>query len=61
MRAEEALRIQREERKIEEYAERKERLMQLRKQREHAIFAEKQKLRQRMIDKQAARLSDASG
>merc|ERR1719316_943848 len=43
---------------IEEYAKRKEQMLELRKQNEGEVFRVKQAQRQKMIDMQAQRLSD---
>jgi len=58
IRAEDLLRQTREEEKIEEYAKRKEQMLELRKQKEQEVFKAKQAQRQKMIDMQAQRLSD---
>merc|ERR1719230_1129271 len=57
LRAEDELREQREEEKIREYALRKERVLELRKKREEEVFQAKQAHKQKMIDKQVARLA----
>jgi hypothetical protein len=57
LRAEDELREQREEEKIREYANRKERILELRKKREMEVFNAKQAHKQKMIDSQAAKLS----
>merc|ERR1712224_117406 len=56
IKAEDLLRQQREEEKIEEYAKRKEQTLELRKRKEEEVFKEKQATRQKMIDSQARNL-----
>jgi hypothetical protein len=56
IKAEDLLRQQREEDKIEEYAQRKEQMLELRKRKEEEVFKEKQAMRQKMIDTQAKSL-----
>merc|ERR1719386_102838 len=56
IKAEDLLRQQREEEKIEEYAQRKEQMLELRKRKEEEVFREKQATRQKMIDHQAKNL-----
>merc|ERR1719401_1436638 len=51
------LRQQREEEKIQEYAERKEKMLQLRKNKEEEVFTAKQTARNAMIAAQAERLA----
>lgn len=58
IKAEDLLRQTREEEKIEEYAKRKEHMLELRKQKEEEVFRTKQNTRQRMIDMQAQRLAE---
>jgi len=57
IKAEDLLRQQREEEKIEEYATRKEQMLELRKRKEAEVFKEKQASRQKMIDQQAKNLA----
>merc|ERR1719506_738119 len=56
-RAEESLRMQREEEKVQQYAQRKEKLLELRKQKEDEVFQQKQAARNQMIESQARRLA----
>jgi len=57
IKAEDMLRQQREEEKIQEYAERKEKMLQLRKNKEEEVFTAKQTARNAMIAAQAERLA----
>jgi len=57
IKAEDSLRQQREEEKVQEYAQRKEKLLELRKQKEDEVFQQKQASRNQMIEAQANRLS----
>ncbi|KAF4697153.1 hypothetical protein FOZ60_011825 [Perkinsus olseni] len=57
IKAHEAERVSKEERKIEEYAAEKGRQFELRKKREEEIFNKKQEMRMKMIEEQAARLA----
>jgi len=58
IKAEDMLRQQREEEKIQEYAVRKEKMLQLRKAKEDEVFQLKQAQRNAMIDGQAKRLAE---
>lgn len=58
---EEVKRIEREERKIKEYANHKDAQMKMRKAKMAEIEKEKQRIRQRMIDRQTAALMAAQG
>jgi hypothetical protein len=58
IKAEDYLRQQREEEKVQEYAQRKEKLLELRKQKEDEVFQQKQAARNSMIDAQARRLAE---
>jgi len=58
IKAEDALRQQREEEKIQGYAQRKEKLLELRKQKEDEVFQQKQASRNAMIEAQARRLAE---
>lgn len=58
IKAEDMLRQQREEEKIQEYALRKEKLLQLRKAKEHEVFSQKQEKQNIMIEAQSKRLSE---
>mmetsp|Transcript_44204 Transcript_44204/g.104651 ORF Transcript_44204/g.104651 Transcript_44204/m.104651 type:complete len:473 (-) Transcript_44204:110-1528(-) len=58
IKAEDMLRMQREEEKIEEYAMRKEKMLELRKKKEEEVFQAKQAARMKIIDDQAKRLAD---
>jgi hypothetical protein len=58
IKAEDALRQQREEEKIQGYAQRKEKLLELRKQKEDEVFQQKQASRNSMIEAQARRLAE---
>jgi hypothetical protein len=58
IKAEDMLRGQREEDKIQEYGERKERMLQLRKSKEDEVFNQRQAARNAMIDAQARRLAE---
>lgn len=58
VKAEDMLRQQREEDKIQEYAMRKEKLLQLRKAKEDEVFEQKQAGRNAMIDAQSRRLQE---
>jgi len=57
IKAEDMLREQREEGKIQEYAQRKEKMLHLRKQKEDEVFHQKQAARNAMIEAQAKRLA----
>lgn len=57
IKAEESLRMQREEEKVQQYAQRKEKLLELRKQKEDEVFQQKQAARNQMIESQARRLA----
>jgi len=57
IKSEDVLRQQRECEKIEEYAVRKQRMLDLRKKKEEEVFATKQAKRQTMIDAQSERLA----
>jgi len=58
IKAEDTLRQQREDGKIQAYAGRKEKMLQLRKQKEEEVFQQKQQARNAMIEAQAARLAE---
>lgn len=58
IKAEDTLRQQREDAKIQQYAQRKEKMLQLRKQKEEEVFQQKQQARNAMIEAQAARLAE---
>merc|ERR1712125_146664 len=58
IKAEDTLRQQREDEKIQQYASRKEKMLKLRKQKEEEVFQQKQAARNKMIEDQAARLSE---
>jgi len=58
IKAEDYLRQQREEEKVQAYAQRKEKLLELRKQKEDEVFQQKQASRNAMIDAQARRLAE---
>merc|ERR1719161_2863792 len=58
IKAEDALRQQREEEEIQGYAQRKEKLLELRKQKEDEVFQQKQASRNAMIEAQARRLAE---
>eukprot|EP00913_Durusdinium_trenchii_P031777 g29761.t1 len=60
IKAEDMLRQQQEEQKIQDsdYANRKEKMLQLRKQKEEEVFQSKQAARNAMIDAQAKRLAE---
>jgi len=57
IKAEDTLRQQREEEKVQEYAQRKEKLLELRKQKEDEVFQQKLAARNAMIEAQARRLA----
>lgn len=57
IKAEDMLRLEREDQKIQEYAEKKERMLKLRRQKEDEVFRKKQDARNAMIDSQAKRLA----
>jgi len=61
IKAEDSLRQQREEEKVQEYAQRKEKLLELRKQKEDEVFQQKQASRNQMIEAQANRLAQMQG
>jgi len=58
VKAEEMLRQQREDGKIQEYAARKEKMLQLRKKKEEEVFQKKQQARANIIEAQAQRLAE---
>jgi len=60
IKAEDQLRQNREEEKVQEYAQRKEKLLELRKQKEDEVFQQKQASRNTMIEAQAKRLAQMS-
>jgi hypothetical protein len=57
IKAEDALREEREEQKIQEHAERKEKMIALRRQKEEEVFNAKQAARNKIIEEQATRLA----
>merc|ERR1719235_2674831 len=57
IKAEDLQRQQKEEEKIDEYARRKEEMLQIRKNKEEEVFKAKQAIRQAMIDSQSAKLA----
>lgn len=57
IKAEDALREKREEEKVQEHAQRKEKMLALRKAKEDEVFRQKQETRNRMIQEQAERLA----
>jgi len=61
IKAEDHLRQQREEEKVQEYAQRKEKLLELRKAKEDEVFQQKQAARNEMIENQARRLAQMQG
>lgn len=58
IKAEDVLREQREQEKIQAYGVRKEKMLKLRKAKEEEVFQEKQKAKNTMIDAQSKRLAD---
>merc|ERR1712226_1020593 len=61
MGAEDMLRQEKEDQKIQAYATRKEKMLQLRKQKEEEVFQQKQAARNAMIEAQARRLAQMQG
>merc|ERR1712151_986710 len=57
IKVEDLLREQREEEKIKEHAQRREKMIALRKQKEEEVFNAKQASRNKMIEEQAGRLA----